>query len=80
MLFYWKSENRDVKIERAGDLINWTYFMINWEKVKQTPSDQKCAECGNPMLRAEQAIDSKGKRYDGYVCHTDKRLIWVKAD
>ncbi len=68
-----------MKIEKAGDLIYWTYFMINWDKVKQSPSDQKCSECGSTMNKTEQAVDSKGQRYDGYVCHTDKRLIWVKA-
>jgi ribosomal protein S27AE len=68
-----------VRVEKAGDLIFWTYFMVNWEKVKQTPSDQKCPECGVLMNRTEQAVDSKGQAYDGYVCHGDKRLVWVKA-
>jgi DNA-directed RNA polymerase subunit RPC12/RpoP len=68
-----------VKIENAGDLIFFTYFMIDWEKVGQTPSDQKCAECGRSMMKSEPAVDSKGQKYDGYVCHTDKRLIWIKA-
>ncbi len=69
-----------MRVEKAGDLIYLTYFMIRWDKVKQTPSDQKCSECGNPMNKAEQAVDSKGQKYDGYVCHTDKRVIWVRAD
>ncbi len=68
-----------MRVERASDLIYWTYHMINWDKVTQTPSDQKCSECGKPMNKAEQAIDSKGHRYDGYVCHTEKRVIWVKS-
>jgi hypothetical protein len=68
-----------VRIEKSGDLIYWTYFMIDWEKVKQTPSDVKCSECGSPMCLAEPAIDAKGNRYDGYVCHTDKRVVWVKG-
>ncbi len=69
-----------MRIEKASDLIFWTYFMIDWTKVKQTPSDQKCTECGGMMNTSEAAVDSDGHRYDGYVCHTDKRLIWVKAD
>ena len=68
-----------MRVERAGDLIFWTYYMINWDKVKQTPSDQKCSECGDKMNKAEQAVDSKGRAYDGYVCHRDKRLVWVRA-
>jgi len=68
-----------MKVERAGDLIFWTYFMIDWKKVQQTPSDQICSECGSQMNRAEQATDSKGQRFDCYVCHTDKRVIWLKA-
>lgn len=68
-----------MRIERAGDLINWTYFMMDWEKVKQEPSDVRCADCGQPMNKAEPAIDSKGQRFDGYVCHNDKRVIWVKS-
>jgi hypothetical protein len=31
------------------------------------------------MNLVEQPLDYKGQKYDGYVCHTDKRLIWVKA-
>jgi hypothetical protein len=68
-----------VRVEKSGDLIFWTYYMIDWEKVKQLPSDMKCAECGRPMSLVEPAIDSKGKKYDGYVCHTDKRVVWVKS-
>ena len=68
-----------MRIEKAGDLIFMTYFMLDWSKVKQTPSEVKCADCGDPMSLGEPAIDSKGARYDGYVCHRDKRLIWVKA-
>lgn len=68
-----------MRIEKAGDLIFWTYFMIDWSKVEQSMSDQKCAECGEPMKKAEPAVDAKGQKYDGYVCHRDKRVIWVRA-
>jgi ribosomal protein S27AE len=68
-----------MKVERAGDLVFWTYYMIDWEKVQQTPSDQTCSECGNLMNKAEQAVDPKGQRFDCYVCHTNKQVIWVKV-
>jgi len=68
-----------VKIERSGDLIFWTYFMVNWDKVKQSPSDQKCVQCGRAMNRVEPVRDSKGLEYDGYVCHEDKRVVWTRS-
>jgi hypothetical protein len=68
-----------LKVDRADDLIFWTYFMIDWKKVEQTPSDQECSECGHPMSKAEEATDSKGQKFDCYVCHVDKRVIWLRA-
>jgi hypothetical protein len=68
-----------MKVEKAGDLIFWTYYMIDWGRVQQTPSDQACSGCGNLMNKAERAVDSKGQKFDCYVCHTDKRVIWLKA-
>ena len=59
--------------------MHMTYFMMNWDKVKQILSDQKCSQCGRTMNLVEQPLDYKGQKYHGYVCHTDKRLIWVKA-
>lgn len=68
-----------MRVEKAGDLIFMTYFMVDWGKAKQEQSDVKCAECGKLMNRVEPAVDASGKKYDGYVCHVDKRLIWAKA-
>lgn len=68
-----------VRIERAGDLIYWTYFMVDWSKVEQEPSDVKCSECGETMMRGEPALDPKGRRYECYVCHKDKKLYWVRG-
>jgi hypothetical protein len=68
-----------VRIENAGDLIYWTYFMISWEKVKQEVTSVKCACFGRPMNRGEPATDSKGQSYDFYVCHFDKRVVWVRS-
>ena len=67
-----------MRIESASDLIHWTYYMMKWDEVRQEDSEQKCAECGRPMKKVEPAIDAKGLSYDGYVCHDDKRLIWVR--
>jgi hypothetical protein len=67
-----------MRIEKAGDLIFWTYYMFDWAKTKQEPSSLNCAECGGPMNLAEPAVDAKGQRYAAYVCHRDKRVIWVK--
>jgi len=52
---------------------------MNWDKVKQVSSDQECSQCGRTMNLVEQPLNYRGQKYDGYVCHTDKRLIWVKA-
>jgi hypothetical protein len=55
-----------------------TYFMVNWEKIEQYQSDQKCTLCGGPMNRTEEVTDEKGLGYEGYVCHADKSVIWVR--
>jgi len=68
-----------MKVGTADELIFWTYFMMDWNKVRQTKSDHNCSECGAPMNKAEQAIDSKGQKFDCYVCHADKRVIWLKT-
>jgi len=56
-----------------------TYFMVRWGEVKQTPSEQKCTECGNPLNRTEVVEDEKGLKYEGFVCHADKRVTWLKV-
>jgi hypothetical protein len=55
-----------------------TYFMLDWDKVQQSPCDQKCAECGGAMSKTEPVVDSKGLEYEGYVCHLDKRVVWLR--
>jgi ribosomal protein S27AE len=70
---------RSMKRRTEVSPMHMTYFMMNWDKEKQTSSNQKCSQCGKTMNLAEQSIDYRGKEYVGYVCHTDKRLIWVKA-
>ncbi len=67
-----------MKTGLPGDPIFWTYHMVAWAKWKQSPSDQKCVQCGGRMGRVEGASDKKGNHYDGLVCHTCKRVLWVR--
>ena len=68
-----------VRVEKPGDLIFMTYFMVDWNKAKQEPSELRCAQCGGLMNKVEPVEDATGKKYDGYVCHADKRVIWARA-
>ena len=68
-----------MKIENAADLIYWTYYMMDWGKAKQEPSGRNCMQCGGTMNLVEPMSDAKGASYDGYVCHKDKLLIWVRS-
>jgi len=68
-----------VRIEHSGDLIFWTYYMVDWKKTSQTPSEMKCLQCGDLMNRVEPVTDNKGVSYDGLVCHKCKRVLWAKA-
>ncbi len=56
-----------------------TYFMVKWDEVSQEPSGLACADCGRPLQRTEKFTDEKGLSYEGFVCHPDKRVTWVKA-
>ncbi len=56
-----------------------TYYMVKWEEVKQYETDQECTECRRLLKRTEPFTDQKGMSYEGYVCHPDKRVTWVKA-
>jgi ribosomal protein L34E len=56
-----------------------TYFMMKWEDVRQEPSDHRCTDCGMPLNRTEKVEDEKGRGYEGYVCHRDKRVTWVRV-
>lgn len=57
----------------------WTYFMIDWPKVSQVDSDERCLGCGGTMKRVEDVTDNKGLRYSGIVCHKCKTVIWARA-
>jgi len=56
-----------------------TYFMMKWDEVNQEKSDQKCTTCGKPMMKTELVTDEKGRNYEGFVCHSDKQITWVKV-
>ena len=69
-----------MRIERAGDLMFVTYFMVNWEKEATVPSGRKCAECRREMGGLEAVVGSGEVEYEGLVCHSCKRLLWMKKD
>lgn len=66
-------------MELPGDPTYWTYFMVDWESAQQSPSEQKCVQCGREMKLLEGVTDRKAIRYDGLVCHTCKRVVWVRV-
>lgn len=67
-----------MRIESSSDLIFLTYYMMEWGKVKQSKSNNKCVQCGSEMNYIEDVIDRKGNVYGGLVCHKCKRVIWFK--
>jgi NAD(P)H-flavin reductase len=56
-----------------------TYHMMKWEDVEQQESDQKCTICGRPMMQTEVITDEKGLGYQGFVCHSDKQVTWLRV-
>ena len=56
-----------------------TYYMVKWEDVKQEPTDQNCTLCGGPLSRTEKVFFGKESTYEGYVCHEDKQVTWVRS-
>jgi hypothetical protein len=56
-----------------------TYYMVKWQDVKQQDSEQKCQICGGPLKKTEELVDQKGLRYEGFVCHSDRQVTWVKV-
>jgi len=69
-----------MEIEDSAALIYYTYFMMDWGKVSQSPSDTKCVSCGGPMSSVEPVRDKKGVVFDGIVCHHCKTLIWNRKN
>lgn len=52
--------------------------MLDWTKVKQSPSSTECTTCGRKMKVVEEVKDKKGLRYEGRVCHHCKTVFWVR--
>jgi len=68
-----------MEIDNAGDLIHYTYYMLDWNSVKQIQSsDDRCTTCGGPLNRLEIVRDKKGKEFEGIVCHRCKTVLWVR--
>jgi len=55
-----------------------TYFMVNWKEEKEGPSGQRCTQCGGTMGRLEASVGNGEGVYEGLVCHSCKRLVWVR--
>jgi hypothetical protein len=56
-----------------------TYFMVKWSEVKESDTDQKCTECGRTLKKTEIFTDKSGVDYEGYVCHSDRHITWLRA-
>lgn len=67
-----------VEIDDSSALIHFTYYMMDWGKVSQSPSSATCFSCGGPMMSVEPARDKKGVVFDGIVCHKCKTIIWSR--
>lgn len=65
-------------IEDASDLVYYTYFMLDWTKVRQAPSETTCVSCGGPMLEVGPVTDRRGRTCDGRVCHHCKTVLWIR--
>jgi len=55
-----------------------TYFMMKWDDVKQHESNQRCTLCGKILMQTEAVTDENGASYEGFVCHADKQVTWLK--
>ena len=66
-------------IDDSSSLIFYTYFMVKWQEVAQSPSKTSCLSCGRPMMSVEPVKDKKGAVYSGLVCHECKTVLWTKA-
>lgn len=76
---YDSADLHPVKAERPGDLTYLTYYMVDWAKTGQSPSDVRCMQCGGEMKKVEPVTDGSGRAYDGMVCHSCKRVLWVRS-
>jgi hypothetical protein len=54
------------------------YYMMDWSKLAQEPSETKCISCGGHMMSVEPVKDKKGLVYTGLVCHKCKTVLWTR--
>jgi hypothetical protein len=78
-LFYRRFDDAQVRMKTKVSPMWLTYFMVRWDDVKQFECDQKCTDCGSPMKLTEPFTDGRGVNYEGYVCHRDKRVTWLRV-
>jgi uncharacterized protein with PIN domain len=69
-----------LKVDKPGDLIFQTYFMVDWNRTEQSATNEKCVQCGGDLRKVEGVTDKNGRRYEGRVCHSCKLVIWMKSD
>ena len=67
-----------MEIDDSSSLIFFTYYMMDWDKVSQTPSSTRCLSCGGAMMSVEPVRDKKGVVFYGIVCHKCKTVLWSK--
>jgi hypothetical protein len=65
-------------IDDSSALIFFTYFMMDWAKLGQEPSETACMSCGGKMMRVEPIVDKKGVVFEGLVCHNCKTVLWSR--
>lgn len=65
-------------IDDSSSLIFYTYYMVDWSTVSQSPSSATCLSCGGPMMTVEPVRDKKGVIFDGIVCHKCKTVLWTR--
>jgi len=64
--------------DEEGDLLFRTYHMVDWTRVPQTPSQDRCVTCGGAMRRVEPFLDRNGVSYGGRVCHSCRVVFWLR--
>ena len=67
-----------MKLTDGVDLLSWTYFMVDWKEVAQTPTSTRCVQCGGQMSETGPVKDARGGTYSGVVCHACRRVLWVR--
>ena len=67
-------------IEDSSALMYYTYYMMDWGTVSQSPSATSCVSCGEKMSSVEPVRDKKGVVFEGLVCHKCKTLLWSRRN